>query len=151
LRGPRFCYLLSLLFHALWSRAGKGPIPPVRVPVGKGKKLPLPALSPWQLMIATWVVRRLWSFYGGHVKMRLTAHQNPVARHVGTLLPDPTADNTPAPSSAQPAPTQPTAAASQPAPTMTPPPPAPAKSYGTQKLSPGSVLSALRRPQQPST
>ena len=84
-------YLLAMIVHTMWQRAGgKGAVPPIRVPTGKGKHLPLPALTPWQLIIASWALRKLWGLYGGHVKHRMTGSNNATTRHVGTLLPDPT-------------------------------------------------------------
>jgi len=52
-------YLVSLAAHLTWHRMGaRGPVPPMRLP--GGRPLPLPPIGPWQLMIALWVLNKLW-------------------------------------------------------------------------------------------
>lgn len=83
-------YLLSLIFHMTWSRVGKGaPVPPVRLPrKGKGP-VTLPAIGPWQLMMAMWLVNKIWGKYGNNVKSHLLTAPHPAAKGLGSLLPDP--------------------------------------------------------------
>lgn len=84
-------YLMSLVVHLAWRRAGRsGPIPPVRLPGKKGKHVDLPIIGTWQLMAAMWLAKKVWDRYGHDVKDRLTNHANDLARRAATLLPDPT-------------------------------------------------------------
>ena len=142
-------YLMAYGVQLMWQRSGKsGVTPPMRMPFGKNKNKPaaIPIIGPWQMMIAMWLGRQIWSIYGNQVKTKLRQTNHPIAHHVHDLLPDtgkPTqstsAQNTPAP--AKPV------SAITPAPRVAP-------QYGTQvlgdtqngsgNLPPGSVLSSLR-------
>lgn len=85
-------YLLSLAVHLAWQRIGKGKaVPPIRVPVGRGKRGPLPVLSSWQIMAATYVLRRVWSAYGGEIRARLATAKHPAVRSLASKIPDPVA------------------------------------------------------------
>ena len=80
-------YLLSLAVHAAWMRAGKGgATPPIRMP---GKKAPvnLPVIGPWQMMLITWMVRKLWTRYGDDVKARVGQVDHPAARQIHDWIP----------------------------------------------------------------
>lgn len=80
-------YLLSLAAHMAWMRAGKsGPVPPVRLPHNK-KPLPLPVIGPWQMLIATWVLRKLWQRYGDDVRARVAKVDHPAAQKIYDLIP----------------------------------------------------------------
>lgn len=146
-------YLMAFVVQLAWQRTGKhGAIPPMRMPFGKnkGQSVPLPIIGPWQMMIAMWVARQIWTVYGDNVKAKLKHAKHPLVKHVGTLLPD--TGKTPAPASGK----QQTSAAPSPATTpaaASPPPP----QYGTRPLDtstngnhdsgnlpPGSLLNSLR-------
>ena len=154
-------YLMSLMFHLMWSRVGKGaPAPPLRVPRrGKGA-VALPTIAPWQMVIAMWTINKMWDTFGNSLKSRLLTNNNPAAKGIGSLLPDPkgtastpkvvpagsatTVVNAPAISAATPpaSPHKSTHVGGQTA--------SAAPSHDTQPLSgaslpQGSVLSALRR------
>lgn len=161
-------YLMSLIFHMMWSRVGKGaPAPPLRVPRrGKGSTT-LPTIAPWQMVIAMWTLNKMWDKFGNDVKSRLLTTDNPAAKGIGSLLPDPksnaaTLKVVPAGSATTVVNAPMTAAAS----TAAPPAPDPSRmsthagvqaaasnptpSHDTQPLTKanlpqGSVLSALRR------
>lgn|GEM_PF-4210838 len=144
-------YLMAFGVQALMQRTGKhGAVPPMRIPFGKnkGQSVPLPVIGPWQMMIAMWVARQIWTVYGDDVKAKLKRAKHPLVKHVGTLLP--TTGKTPVPATATPAP-----AASTPSPTPAAAPPPP--QYGTRPLDtptnggsnsgnlpPGSLLNSLR-------
>jgi hypothetical protein len=81
-------YLVSLVIHMAWARAGKGPVPPVRLPRGKGP-VNLPTIGPWQIMIAMWVARRLWEKYGHDVKSRVGDLNHPAAKRINDWIPSP--------------------------------------------------------------
>jgi len=133
----------------MWQRSGKsGATPPMRLPFGKNKNKPLslPVLGPWQMMIAMWLGRQIWSIYGDQVKSKLRQTNHPIANHVHDLLPDTgKTSNQSTPAAAVSA--SPVTTPSTPAPRQTP-------QYGTQVLTdtqngsgnlpPGSVLSSLR-------
>ncbi|HEX8234944.1 MAG TPA: hypothetical protein VF600_03225 [Abditibacteriaceae bacterium] len=80
-------YLLSMIVHMMWSRMGKGPVPPIRVP-RKGP-VNLPVVGPWQVMIGMWLMNKLWDRYGRELKMHLMSAQHPAVRNAGSLIPDP--------------------------------------------------------------
>src|SRR4028119_858127 len=80
-------YLLSMIVHMMWSRRGKGPVPPIRLP-RKGP-VNLPVVGPWQVMIGMWLLNKLWDRYGREVKSHLMNAQHPAVRNAGTLIPDP--------------------------------------------------------------
>jgi hypothetical protein len=79
-------YLLSIVVHMMWSRMGKGPVPPIRLP-RKGP-VNLPVVGPWQVMIGMWLMNKLWDRYSRDVKTRLMNAQHPVVRNAGSLIPD---------------------------------------------------------------
>lgn len=80
-------YLLSIAFHAAWMRAGKsGPVPPIRLPRGKGA-VPLPVIGPWQMLVATWAMRKLWQRYGDDVRAKVGQVDHPAAQRVHDWLP----------------------------------------------------------------
>ena len=82
-------YLMSLVVHLAWRRAGRGgPVPPLRIP-GKGKSIDLPVIGTWQLMAAMWLVKKLWDRYGHDVKGHLKNNANALARRAAAYLPDP--------------------------------------------------------------
>jgi hypothetical protein len=82
-----FRYLISMLVHMMWARTGnRGPVPPLRVP-RKGP-LNLPAIGPWQMMIVMWTLRTFWEKYGRDLKLKLMSADHPIARRVGSLLPN---------------------------------------------------------------
>jgi hypothetical protein len=80
-------YLLSLAVHTMWMRSGKGgPVP--RIPVPKGKKpVNLPVIGPWQMMLVTWLARKLWQRYGDDVKARVGKVDHPAARQIHDWIP----------------------------------------------------------------
>jgi hypothetical protein len=147
-------YIMAFAVQTLMQRTGRqGAVPPMRIPFGKnkGQSVPLPVIGPWQMMIAMWVARQIWTVYGDNVKSKLKRAKHPLVQHVGTILPD--TGKTPAPSMAKPP-----ASASAPSPASTPSatPPAPVQ-YGTRPLDdsangnnnsgnlpPGSLLNSLR-------
>lgn len=169
-------YLLSMIVHMMWSRMGKGPVPPIRLP-RKGP-VNLPVVGPWQVMIGMWVINKLWDRYSRDVKTRLMNAQHPVVRNAGSLIPDPKGapqngatqnGATPGNTSTQAAVAHPITPATITAPgsshvqsgsqvapaqshktqllsngTQTAPPTA-GNSTPSQRLSPGSILSSLRR------
>jgi hypothetical protein len=47
-------------------------------------------IAPWQMMVASWVISKLWSTFGHDVKHRLKTARHPAAKRVGDLLPTPT-------------------------------------------------------------
>lgn len=150
-------YLMAFAVQLAWQRAGKtGATPPMRMPFGKNKNkaMPLPIIGPWQMMIAMWLARQVWTIYGQQVKTKLKNVNHPVADHIGNLLPD--AGSTPGQTYNVPA--QPVTAT--PAPSTPPPAPSrPAPQYGTQPLDspvngaangsgdlpPGTILNSLRK------
>ncbi len=165
-------YLLSMVVHMMWSRMGKGPVPPIRLP-RKGP-VNLPVVGPWQVMIGMWVINKLWDRYSRDVKTRLMNAQHPVVRNAGSLIPDP--KNAPQNGTAGNTSTQGSAAQAAPPATVTTPGSGQgsvspvsnaqaAPSHKTQplsngaqgaqsttgtsnpshRLSPGSILSSLRR------
>jgi hypothetical protein len=82
-----FKYLLSMIVHMMWSRMGKGPVPPIRVP-RKGP-VNLPVVGPWQVMIGMWLMNKLWERYSRDLKTHLMSAGHPVVRKAGSLIPDP--------------------------------------------------------------
>ena len=145
-------YILSLAAHAAWMRAGKsGPLPPVRLPHGK-KPLPLPVIGPWQMLLLTWALRKLWQRYGDDVRARVGKVDHPAAQRLYDLIPStnshqPATRPTPPPASF----VIPGIAATSPAGAATAGP-APDTSARTQRLPKqsgagptGSLLSRLRR------
>jgi len=83
-------YLASLMLHMAWQRSGsKGAVPPVRLPRKGPVNLPvnLPVIGPWQMMIAMWMMKRLWKRYGDDVRTHLMTHDNALANRVGAYLP----------------------------------------------------------------
>ena len=85
-----FRYLLALSMNLAWQRAGRGgAIPPVRLP-GKGKSpVSLPMIGPWQMMAATWVLKRVWARHGTNIKSRLMNNANDLTRRAAQYIPDP--------------------------------------------------------------
>lgn len=85
-----FRYLLALAMNMAWQRAGRGgAIPPVRLP-GKGKSpVSLPMIGPWQMMAATWVLKRVWARHGTNIKSRLMNNANDLTRRAAQYIPDP--------------------------------------------------------------
>ena len=84
-------YLAILLVHLIWKHiGGGGPVPPIRIP--KKPAVDVPSLSPWQVLIAFWLVKGLWKYYGpiaskrvqdrvkDRVKDRLTGGRFPTLR-----------------------------------------------------------------------
>ncbi len=174
-----FKYLLSMIVHMMWSRMGKGPVPPIRLP-RKGP-VNLPVVGPWQVMVGMWVINKLWDRYSRDVKTRLMNAQHPVVRNAGSLIPDPkgASQNATVPThpSTQATVAHPTVPATvttpgssqvQSSPQAAPSQSQPAQSHKTQplsnlsngapaaqptagnnnpshRLSPGSILSSLRR------
>lgn len=134
-----FRYLLSLAMNMAWQRAGRGgAIPPVRLP-GKGKQpVNLPMIGPWQMMLATWIIKRVWARHGTTIKNHLQNNANDLTRRAAKYIPDPktsganananaAAGSANATSSTRSAPTI--------APTPTPvPTPRPAPNFNTQVL-----------------
>jgi hypothetical protein len=79
-------YLISLAFHTAWMGAGKsGPVPPIRLP--KGKSVPLPVIGPWQLLLFTWALRKLWQRYGDDVRAKVGRVDHRVAERIHDWLP----------------------------------------------------------------
>lgn len=141
-----FRYLVSLLAHSAWQRTGKGgSLPHFKVPGKRTTRLPIP--SPWQIMVVTWVLDRLWKTFGDDVKYKLTHTKSPAVNHLAKNIPAP-GDHT----------AQPAQPAQAPAPVVAPQvtrntaPSAAKRSsarYDTQRLPqdplpPGSVLGSLR-------
>ena len=85
-----FRYLLSFAVQMAWRRAGKGgAIPPMRLP-GKGRQpVNLPIIGPWQMMAATWVLKRVWGKYGSQIKNHLANNSNDLTRRAAQYIPDP--------------------------------------------------------------
>lgn len=163
-------YLMSLIFHMMWSRIGKGaPAPPLRVPRRGTGPAALPSIAPWQMVIAMWTLNKMWDKFGNDVKSRLLTTNNSTAKGIGSLLPDPKGDagSTPKVVSAgnattvvnAPSVNAPATPAASPAPPITPHMSthaggqagagSPAPSHDTQPLTSarlphGSVLSRLR-------
>ncbi len=163
-------YLLSMVVHMMWSRMGKGPVPPIRLP-RKGP-VNLPVVGPWQVMIGMWVINKLWDRYSRDVKTRLMNAQHPVVRNAGSLIPDakgasqngavpgntstqatvappatPATVTTPGGSQVQNSPQTPAQLHKTqilPNGAQAAPPPA-GNNTPSQRLSPGSILSSLRR------
>ena len=82
-----FRYLISMLVQMMWMRMGnRGPVPPIRVP-RKGP-VNLPVIGPWQMMITMWMMKTFWEKYGRDVKLKLMSSDHPVAKRVGSLLPN---------------------------------------------------------------
>jgi hypothetical protein len=138
-----FRYLFSILAHVAWRRSGKsGPLPHFKAPGKRTTRLPIP--SPWQVMVATWILERLWKEFGDDVKHKLTHTKSPAVNRLGQMIPAP-GDA----AQAQPAQSQPALAGApqgngQPSQST-----AQAPNYDTQKLQTGplpsgSVLSSLR-------
>lgn len=130
-------YMMSLVVHLAWLRAGRGgPVPPVRLPSKKGKSVNLPVIGTWQMMAAMWLAKKFWERYGHDVKAHLKTNPNDLARRAATYLPDP--KNPPAAkklAAAAAATASPT-----PAPTTAPvPAPRPAPNLQTQPLSPPNI------------
>ncbi len=131
-------YLMSLVVHLAWRRAGRGgPVPPVRLPGKKGKAVDLPVIGTWQLMAAMWLVKKFWERYGHDVKAHLKTNTNDLARRAATYLPDPknppSAKNLSAAATASPTPA--------PAPSFVPAP-RPAPNLHTQPLSQPNIAPA---------
>lgn len=132
-------YLASLMLHIAWQRAGnRGGVPPIRLT--KRGPVTLPVIGPWQMMIAMWVLRKLWAAYGDDVKGHMLNSKNKFVNQVATSLP-----STPGATTTQNAAPDPDMAA--PAPVYSQPSTPP--SYATQPLAPaaprpGSLLSRLR-------
>ena len=132
-----FRYLLSLAMHLAWRRAGKGgAIPPMRLP-GKGKApVNLPMIGPWQMMAATWVLKRVWARHGTTIKSHLQNNANDLTRRAAKYIPDPknaratsNSTSTGATSSTRSAPVVSQTTAQTPTPT-----PRPAPNFNTQVL-----------------
>jgi hypothetical protein len=133
-------YLLSLAVHSAWMRAGKGgAAPPLRMPGGKA--VPLPVIGPWQMLLISWVARKLWQRYGDEVRTRVAKVDHPAAQRLHDWIPSTTAQAA-------------ARATSQPPATFTVPgTPAPAASAQTQHLPlqvggntpKSSLLSRLRK------
>lgn len=122
-------YLMAFAVQLTWQRTGKrGALPPVRLPFGKnkGSAMPIPLIGPWQMMIAMWLIRQVWTVYGGQVKSKLKNAAHPMANHIGNLLPD--SKSTLA--------TQPIGSQHQTQPLASTP---------STPLSPGSILNSLRK------
>ena len=80
-------YLLSLAFHMAWARSGKGgPVPPIRLPKGRGT-IPVPVIGPWQMLLVSWALQKLWQRYGDDVRARVGKVDHPVAERVHDWLP----------------------------------------------------------------
>lgn len=63
-------YLISLAAHLTWHRMGRrGPVPPMRLP--GGRHMPLIPIGPWQLLVAAWVLNKLWERQGAQVRGRV--------------------------------------------------------------------------------
>ncbi len=136
-------YLMSLVVHLAWRRAGRGgPVPPVRLPGKKGKPVDLPVIGTWQLMAAMWLVKKFWERYGHDVKAHLKTNTNDLARRASTFLPDPknspSAKNLSAATTAAPSPASPSPAS---APSFVPAPRS-APNLHTQPLSPPNIAPA---------
>ncbi len=150
-------YLMAFAVQTLMQRTGRqGAVPPMRIPFGKnkGQSVPLPIIGPWQMMIAMWVARQVWTVYGESVKTKLKHAKHPLVQHVGAILPDSgkTSHSSTAKSQINaPAPAAAPAPATAPAPAPAPP------QYGTRPLDtsngdtnnsgnlpPGSLLNSLR-------
>jgi hypothetical protein len=151
--GNLFRYLLAFAVQIAWQRAGRGgSIPPVRMPVGrgKGKTLPLPIIGPWQMMAAMWLARKIWARYGDDIQRRFDQEKGKVLDRLDHIVVGQSKSgnnpNGPASQSTPPAAPQIAAPAARPAP-----------NYGTQvlddstsnsnspsNLPPGSVLTGLR-------
>ena len=134
-----FRYLLSLAMNMAWQRAGKGgAIPPVRLP-GKGKSpVNLPMIGPWQMMLATWVIKRVWARHGTKIKDHLMNNANDLTRRAAQYIPDSKSAGATGAASSNRASTNVPAVAPAPTPT-----PRPAPNFNTQVLS--------GAPQNPST
>jgi hypothetical protein len=142
-------FLIGLAANMAWRRiGGGGAAPPVRLPRSKGP-IPVPVLTPWQMMVGMWVARKVWNSFGDRVKSTLESSGHPAARQVGTWLPDTpgasgAAKGTAAPgttmtpprvwtTTAQPAPPQ-SGAAGASAPHQAPAQPPTQRQYNTQRL-----------------
>jgi hypothetical protein len=69
-------YLLSMIVHMMWSRMGKGPVPPIKLP-RKGP-VNLPIIGPWQVMIgACGLITSSGIRYSRDVKTHLMNAQHP--------------------------------------------------------------------------
>jgi len=85
-------YLASLMLHMAWQRTGnKGAVPPMRLP--RRGPVNLPVIGPWQMMVAMWMLKRIWKRYGDDVRTRLMTHDNALANRVGAYLPTGAPDN----------------------------------------------------------
>ena len=124
-------YMMSLVVHLAWRRAGRGgPIPPVRLPGKKGGPVNLPVIGTWQMMAAMWLARKFWERYGHDVKAHLKTNSNDLARRAATYLPDPKT-----PPAAKTFPASATASPSAPPTPAVVPTPRPAPNLQTQPLS----------------
>lgn len=82
-------YLFSFAVHLIWLRSGRsGPVPPLRLPLGKnkGRHLPLPVIAPWQLMIVLWVAKKIWGRYGDDIQQRLDRTKDALLDRADHLL-----------------------------------------------------------------
>ena len=145
-----FRYLLALSMNLAWQRAGRGgAIPPVRLP-GKGKSpVSLPMIGPWQMMAATWVLKRVWARHGTNIKSRLMNNANDLTRRAAQYIPDPKGAGAASgvASGAKPNTTSSTRSAPSVTPSATPMPtpastPRPAPNFNTQVLGGDSTNNA---------
>jgi hypothetical protein len=84
--GTLLRYLISFGMHLAWHRSGKSGTPPLRVPFGKGKGGPLPAIAPWQLMAAMWLAQRIWARYGDDIQHKLDESKDALLDRVDNVV-----------------------------------------------------------------
>ena len=143
-----FRYLLSFAMQMAWRRAGKGgAIPPVRLP-GKGKPpINLPLIGPWQMMAATWVLKRVWGRYGSQITSHLQNNANDLTRRAAKFIPNPqTAGSSASKATSGSAATNSATSPRTPTPAVPQSAPRPAPNFNTQVLSDSDASSHINSP-----